>query len=279
MKDKTFTLVPIGGLGNRLNAIASAIVYCKKTNRKLQIIWFKDSGLNCPYHRLFSIQDRYPWVNIRNATFMDFLLRDNPRKKNFWLPILFQYFIFDKCIYESNVYEVVSAKIKPDFGDIDIYANIFMVSYWRFWTSPDMWHFFNLTPDLLHRVEVETSAFTPNTIGLHIRRTDNMYSINQSPTELFEDKINEEIAKNSQVNFYLASDSLEEKKRLIQKFGNRIITSIEKTERNTEKGIVDAFVEMHILSKTKIIYATAKSSFSELASFLNDKPFIELKNE
>lgn len=278
MRDTTFTLVPIGGLGNRLNAIASAIVYCKKTNRNLQVIWFKDAGLNCPYNKLFSIQSRYPWVNIRNATFADFILRDNPRKKNFWLPTLFQYFIFDKRIYESDVYKVVSAKVQPDFGNIDIYNHIFMVSYWRFWTSSNMWDFFDLSPEIYQKVREQTSAFTSETIGLHIRRTDNMYSINQSPTELFEYKISEEISKNPHVNFYLASDSLEEKNRLIQKFGDKIITSFEKTERNTEKGIVDAFTEMHILSQTKIIYATAKSSFSELASFLTNIPFIELKN-
>ena len=279
MKNKTFTLVPIGGLGNRLNAIASAIVYCKNTNRNLQIIWFKDPGLNCCYHKLFSIRSCFPWVNIRNATFMDFILRDNPRKKNLRLPTLFQYFIFDKCIYESDVYDVVSAKTKPDYGNIDVFDRIFMVIYCSFWVSPDMWNFFDLSPEVLHRVEEQTSAFTPDTIGLHIRRTDNMYSINQSPTELFEHKITEEIEKNSHVNFYLASDSLEEKSRLINKFGCKIITSTEKAERNTEKGIVDAFVEMNILSRTKIIYATAKSSFSELASFLTNIPFVELIKE
>jgi hypothetical protein len=51
-------------------------------------------------------------------------------------------------------------------------------------------------------------------------------------------------------------------------YGDRIITSLKKAERNTEDGIIDAFAEMNVLSRTKKIYA-GESSFAETASKLS----------
>ena len=56
--------------------------------------------------------------------------------------------------------------------------------------------------------------------------------------------------KNNNVNFYLASDSVEEKEQLVSMFGDRIITSWNIVERNTKEGIIDAFVEMSIHALT-----------------------------
>lgn len=273
-----FTLVPIGGLGNRINAICSAIVYCQQNNKSLEILWFKDHGLNCSVKELFSIHPDIKNVWISDARLSDFLLRDNPRRRNFWLPTFFQYFLYDRRIYESEVYRVVSSQIQPDFGDLTPFSHIFMVSYWRFWTDQDMWKRIVIAPSISQMVDMETKRFSGRrSVGIHIRRTDHIYAIKESPIHLFISSIQNEIDKfGDGVCFYLASDSLGVKEELVNKFGDKIITSMKPTSRNNKQGIIDAFVELNVLSQTDKIYASSKSSFSEMAHFLSNNEFEEL---
>ena len=270
-----FTLVPFGGLGNRLYAICSAITYCRDTNRSLKILWFKDHNLNCPVSELFSVRPDYPHVQLVDGGWSDLILRDNPRRRNFWIPKFFQQFLFDRRIYVDEVYRVVSIHTQPDFGPLESFKHIFMVSYWYFYTTPDMWQSIVLDPRIEARVRQVTDGFkTPRTVGVHIRRTDNRFSIQESPTELFIRRMEDEIERyQDDVAFYLASDSLEVKKELIDRFGDRIITSLKPTSRNNKEGIIDGFVEMNVLSRTDKLYASSQSSFSELAHFFSGNDF------
>lgn len=270
-----FTLVPIGGLGNRLYAICSAIAYCRDTQRSLKILWFKDHNLNCPVNELFSVRSDYQHVELKDAGFSDLILRDNPRRKNFYIPKFFQRFLFDRRIYDTEVYRVASIHTQPDYGPLASFKHIFMVSYWYFHTTPDMWKTVVIHPRIEEQVREVTRGFTaPRTVGVHIRRTDNTFSIQESPTELFIRRMEEEIARyKDEVSFYLASDSLEVKKELTDRFGDRIITSFKPTSRDNKQGIIDAFVELNVLSRTDKIYASSRSSFSELAHYLSGNDF------
>ena len=102
-------LVPIGGLGNRIFAICSAIVYARMFNRMLRIFWFKDKGCNCDVDKLFSISNEINNVTIVRPSLIDFIIHDNPRRKNFWIPYIFQRIIYDRCIYYSK------EKILPNY--------------------------------------------------------------------------------------------------------------------------------------------------------------------
>ncbi|MFV0581712.1 MAG: hypothetical protein ACK5N4_06665 [Parabacteroides gordonii] len=272
-----FTLVPFGGLGNRMYAICSAIAYCQKNKKSLKIIWFRDHNLNCSVSDLFTISAEMEFVDLKDASLMDLILRDNPRRRNLWIPKFFQRFLFDRRIYVPEVYDVVSIHKKESFGDLEKFKHIFMVSYWYFYSTPNMWKPITINPKIEVRVnEIMEKCRKSNSrvIGVHIRRTDNIYSIKESPTELFIFKMEEEVKHNKgNVCFYLASDSLEVKKELVSRFGNQIITSMKPTSRNNKQGIIDAFVELNILSRTDKIYASSKSSFSELAHYLSNNEF------
>ena len=51
--NKKLTLIPVGGLANRMRTINSVIEFCNGDNRDLSIIWFLDHGLNCSFYDLF----------------------------------------------------------------------------------------------------------------------------------------------------------------------------------------------------------------------------------
>lgn len=277
-ESQTFTLVPVGGLGNRIVAICSAISFCIAKQRNLVIIWFKDQGLNCNYDKLIHL-DTPVDVQIRNAKGLDFILRDKPRKRNLRVTYFFEKILYDKCIYYYDNTFKVQDDLNPVFDRrLDDFRNVYMVACWKYWISPEMYKWVKPTTEIERKVKKITDDFPENIIGLHIRRADNAYTIKHSPTEMFIESIENEIKKNKEVKFYLASDSMSEKEYLLNMYGDRIITLKKESVRNTEKGIIDAFVEMNVLSRTKRIYAGA-SSFALVSASLSGTELIRLGRE
>lgn len=114
--------------------------------------------------------------------------------------------------------------------------------------------------------------FSEYTVGIHIRRTDNLRSIQHSPSEWFIQKMKEELLEHPEAKFYVASDSLEEKQRLYSIFGDKIIAVWKETERSSKQGIIDALVELYALSATEKIYGSIGSSYSVMASRIGNIP-------
>ena len=265
-----FTLVPIGGLGNRIYAICSAIVFCKQENKSLEIIWFKDHGCNCSVKELFSIAPQIKNVTLRDAKFSDLILRDNPRRRNLWIPKFFQQFMYDRRIYTEEAYTVHAGYPDLTFGELSEYKHLFMVSFFKFWESDDMWYAICNMPQIEDKVNTIIQKWVEKDVyGVHVRRTDNYEAIEFSPTNLYIEKMKECLAVNPNLLFYLATDSNEVKQELAKLFGDRIITSNEVYSRNTKDGIINAFVELNVLSRTKKILASSNSSFSNLAHLLH----------
>ena len=109
-----------------------------------------------------------------------------------------------------------------------------------------------------------------NIYGVHIRRTDNTWSTENSPLELFEDKIVEILKKEPDSLFYVASDDTDVIKRLKKRFGDCILSREKVFSRTSVSGIQDAIVEMWLLSKTKKIFGSYYSSYSEMAAKIGD---------
>lgn len=265
--------MPIGGLANRFNAITSAIAFCKDYNIKLKVLWFKDKGMGADFHSLFDLSEDAEKLDIEivDAKWHHYVY-DRPRKRNFWIPYIFQIFLFERRSYEKDIVSLGNSFDKI-LNILTQHNNVYLVH-----CSPFYMNNLNdiiLKRDIRKRVEEVTSVFSgKKMIGIHVRRTDNIISIKNSPLELFIKEMDKELASNENTFFYVASDSLEEKNRLIARYKERIITSFEQPQRDTCKGIVDALVELHALSKTEKIYGSSYSTFSNLAAQLGD---IQLK--
>lgn len=262
---KRITLVPVGGLANRMKAIDAASALAHKAGAQLRIIWFKDKGLNCRFDELFKpLQLKN--VTLKEATWIDKLVYDRPRRKNFHLPRLFQRILFDACIYEDKATQLFYNKF--DFLSWAREKDCYIASCVYFYPQSirPLFSIFQPIDNIQERIKDITNRFTPNTIGIHIRRTDNIASINQSPTELFIERIKMEMEKDNQCLFYLATDSEEEKARLKNLFGKHVIISPRAADRNSIAGMQDALTELYILSRTKKIFGSMKSSYSETAA-------------
>lgn len=83
------TFVPVGGLANRMRAVASAVALAAKSDSDLSIVWFQDWALNAPFSQLFKPVDR-KIACLRDASQLDYALLDRPRSRNFHFRFCFR---------------------------------------------------------------------------------------------------------------------------------------------------------------------------------------------
>ena len=258
------TFVPVGGLANRIRSIQSAISL--SGDDELRIYWFKDQGLNCNFYQLFEpipLQN----VTLKETNLWDKLCFDRPRKKNLYVPLVFQKLHFDACLYENQT-KVGYINYKHWK---DMHTSVYLASYNQFYTvTTDLNRLFIPIPHIQKKIDDACSSHSAYTIGIHIRRGDHNIAIQKSPINLFITAMENAIDQNPQTNFYLATDSESDKQLLKNKFGNRIITSQQAAERNTTSGIQNAVVDLYALSKTHTIFGSYYSSFSEIAAQLGN---------
>jgi hypothetical protein len=277
--------VPAGGLGNRMKAMAAALRLARAVDARLNILWFQDWGLGCHFDQLFTLSE--PWNDcLREATMTDKLLRDRPRRHNFYLPRLYQRCRYDLCIGEEEATRMMYEG--QDLAALCRGRRVWLSSHVYFMghdIPDDSFDTFHPIPKLQTEIERRLEKLEelgrleklekPNIVGVHIRRTDNQRSITDSPTELFVERMRQEP---SDTVFYLATDSEDEKRQLSQIFGPRLQYAPRQAERGTLQGMEDALVEMYLLARTRRILGSAASTYSMTAAAIGRVPLEILKN-
>lgn len=266
------TVVPVGGMGNRMRVMAGAVALQQQLGAKLKMVWFKDEGLNASFASLFKPFD-FEAVEMMDDEQGCCMWRfDRPRRKNLFLPHLFQQLRYDACIYEKSVYGLMQSKF--DFARWATERDVYLATYSKFfaYTHSTLQKLFVPVDALQRQIDMRCERFTSHTVGVHVRRTDHVEAIQASPLELFYERLNAEINRCADTRIYLATDSEEVKQDMRARYGNRIICSDEKADRTSQAGIEEAIVELYALSRTQKIYGSFQSSFSEIASELGDVP-------
>lgn len=269
------TLVPVGGLANRMRAVASAYSLCEAVGSRLKVVWFRDWTLNAPFHDIFEPVDK-GLMDLREATSSDYLVNDRPRRHNLWLPTLPQMLLYSRRIYERSVISLNQQGF--DFGAWAAGHRCYMSCYHEFGSYPDELYrrIFRPVRSVMERVDANVRQFSGHTIGMHIRRTDHTESIAKSPTSLFIEAGRRELEAHTDLKIFLATDDETVKAELRAAFGDRVITSAEAASRGSSDGIRGGLVDMYTLSRTVHIYGSVGSSFSPMAARIGGVPMVSV---
>jgi len=117
------------------------------------------------------------------------------------------------------------------------------------------------------QIEYETRAWAGRVvIGVHIRRTDNVWARENSPIELFVTAMDKELAKHPNVCFFVASDDIETKQCLASRYADCVMFRKDVKRREDRGGCEDALIDLLLLSKTSKILGSCGSSFSVVAA-------------
>ncbi len=299
---KRIVIQPTGGLCNRLRAINSVLDLLKTTSKTdyITVVWENNHELGASYKSIFEPNDKIKVIetlpftgkNMFNPVQMTKVWNViAPTEKNYQKSYKFRQVLgrekgFDKIIYQDEMFELV--KNKYDFNELKNYDSLYIASCFDFeiekgkssvgtpttakYSMEQETMNFPFSSFIAHdfikyKINQISKEFSSFTIGLHIRRTDHAGAIEHSPLSLFIDKMNEEIAFNQETNFFLATDDKETERELIRLFGERIIINTDKAfDRDSEKGVQDAYIDVVCLSVTSKIYGSHASSFSETAA-------------
>lgn len=261
-------LFPIGGLANRMRAIDSAVNLSKTTKSDLQIYWIKDEGLNCNFNSIWKpipclrdVKGHLPvflFYLYRRFSFIKSLLKILEKLK------ILKIFVDEFIGKDENIYSYVKK-------DSEKFQFIFLVirTCEGFYPSHDFQiELFQLRPEIEKLVKNEIQQFDKLTIGVHIRRKDNIDSIENSPLELFEEQMEIELEEYPGTKFYIASDDEITKNYFKKslKWKDKVILSQGSLSRKSQEGIFQAVIEFYSLTRTKKIFGSFYSSFSEIAA-------------
>ncbi|TVR18849.1 MAG: hypothetical protein EA391_01680 [Balneolaceae bacterium] len=263
------TIKPFGGLGNRMRVLHSVLSLKYERRLNVKILWEHSRSFNCSISDLFIVPED---IAVQEFTMS---LEDRLKRKiteNFRKGPLSRY-KYDLILREKDIIEMRNNNY--DFLNLLNYKSVLIETCQWFYTGDEGFLYLNPIGQISDQVQQITRNFNKQTIGIHVRRTDHTLSIKASPLSEFKKRMQFEIDRNKNTMFFLSTDSEEVENELKVEFKNRILTYENKElSRNSSKGIKDAFVDMLCLSHTNKIYGSYHSTFSHIASLMND---IELR--
>ena len=284
MKQGTLIVQPMGGLANRIRVLAYCYQISTDCHVEMVCRWSVNEELYAPFDNLFqsvpfAVTNAYgrQWMLTYQRKWYKKLISKIIRGIHgidMWLP----YDYVDNALKEGTEEErrVLADEIKIALQQR---KTVYIATGAWLGTVTNI-SYLQPVESIKKRIEEVTSYFEKSHChGLHIRRTDNAWAIEHSPIELFENKIEEIIAKDKQAKFYLATDDAETAKHLCETYGEHIVYREKELSRTSESGIQEAVIDMWILGNMDAIYGSYWSSFSEVASWINNKPLYVLHSE
>lgn len=259
MNKTILTFVPLGGLCNRMRAMASGVHIAKRLDESITVYWNKNTECFADFSELFQpicMDD----VKVRPLTFAEFYLLPD-RKRYLFLPSRIRKFFFDSQIV--GVHERSNDSLIENLR-----GRIYMISGYSLAEHHPLTELFVPVVEIQDQINCLKAHFSQHVIGIHIRRTDNKQAIEKSKIEDYFRIMDLEIESRPETNFYLATDSREVKQEMIRRYKGRILYHKATLERYSVQGMKDAVTDLWCLSSTKRIIGSYYSSYSDLAAEL-----------
>jgi hypothetical protein len=223
-----------GGFCNRLRAIVSACLWCEDLRAGLVVHWPEEPG-----HMACRIEEVLDTKTI-------------------------PYLIGFKEGYLANARQINTHK---DMETLLQEKEILIESYSIF--HNDLLQKSERALRILRNIQIAIKFPLPDygvkedTVGVHIRRTDHTKCIVASPLDAFDDCVKGIVGGGATI--YLATDDMAVKKLFVEKYG--VVSPIDVLGRRTKAQQIYGIMEWMLLQKCSCIYASAGSSFSELAAW------------
>ena len=268
-KQKILTLLPVGGLCNRMRAIVAARNLANETEHDTEVLWFKNEDLGARYADLFEPSNSYRVHELdgfSNKATIKILNASRAGHPNRVLAAL-----------HSARYDCIWRDLGSNqLNDEDVqrgknYRRIFISSGTPFYKST-LRNYDDFIPVAPIRREIDnfSQKFARQTYGVHVRRTDNVEAISNSPVDSFVDAIRFRLETEPEALFFLSTDSIEVRKTLIERFAPKIMFRESELTRGTSSGMSDALIDLFLLSRCAAIYGSFHSSFSHTAAHIGD---------
>jgi hypothetical protein len=266
---------PKSGLGNRIRAVSSFIYLKNLTNADLQVIWQEDKTLKAQYHDIF--QENPNFTMLKPSLKFDLFISKNRLVNNKYGFVKTTVSLYNNFVKNLIGFDVLLLNNEVSKGVDYVRAiceknkKILIITDDQCIEYKEGVQTFAPINEIASKIDKMAAGFKARMIGIHIRRTDHVVSMRNSPIYLFENKISEYMAsENNDFGFFLATDDPETESYFKEKYPGIVFTYNKTFGRDTKEGITDAVIELYLLSRTSKIYGSYWSSFSGIASLLGD---------
>lgn len=261
-------LVPLGGLCNRLRAVMSAVSLARDANVPLRVVWLRDAGLNARFSDLFQ---PLPPICDTSVEMMDsdaLYAYGVPRLRNLYLPSLLQRRSYDTILSEArlaNIIREASPKDLPSSVLRHLRGKVLIQTGLGFYPTDDREFLQLFVPSETVRslLAKRLANIGPHTVGLHIRRTDNVSALRHSPLSAFEDAMRSDLERDPEASFYIATDDPDVQTELSSRFPS-CCWSDASPSRSTLVGMQDALAELFTRIACPRFHGSYWSSFSDM---------------
>ncbi len=253
-----------GGLGDRMQVLDSAFSLARDLDTFVVVPWLINSGMGARFDQLFEMDK----LNRHKILYFDSL-----DKMKEYISSTNPSIVFDRLKISWSLES--SFEFRNKFVDLDrlrSYPVIAIRSYERFYNNKSKFEDFIPRHYLQEKIDGVVAVFS-NTVGVHIRRTDNKRAIRDSKTEYFAKLMN--ILHKTVDNFFVATDDYREEQLLADCGFNILSYSKRSLDRSTVEAIEDAVIDLYCLSATKQLIGSHNSSFTFVAGRLRDIPIIK----
>lgn len=266
---------PCAGLGNKLLGLGSAYAIAQKLNRELVVMWKREVGCNVKAKELFDLPMRVLEVSENGYSKEPLGQLAGSFTMSRWRKASDRFLECGEVetLKKEKGYEGVLQLIQET-------PRIYLKSFGPICElDASCYTFLKPAGAVEEKGEQLFSRLNSHTVGVHIRRTDHTEAIANSPLSLFVERMQRELEEDGGTNFFVATDDAAVKKELRQQLPEECLVFYENgvIDRNSKEGIVDAYIEMLALSKTRKILGSYNSTFSLLPSYIGNIPLEVVK--
>jgi hypothetical protein len=264
----------LAGLGNRLRTIDSAVAFCDKSGQRLEIIWPQSDEMVASFDDLFErVADFQVIPKPVSGTILDRMMGCG--KLNGFVPSFIRLMPYDSVKLDE---EISDAKKFKDLEEDLQQCSSFLRTCHPITEAKRNYDWLKPVELIARQALFYDSVFNSEhrVVGVHIRRTDHVSAIQQSPDELFFKYMRLEIERMPTVKFFLFTDDEKTCERFCDYFGDSMIIRPKLFGRDSVAAIQDALVDWLLLSKCSTIFHSYWSSFSYTASLRYGHKLVEI---
>lgn len=260
---------PLGGLANRLRALASALTVQDLIGCELDCIWQVDDELGAPFGDVFqSIEG----LRVRHSSgkFQHARVTHGRSPGGMILSRGINLILtgLDVVIDERICGWRQCQKLSREEALNAMRKQVLITTYQDFLPFRPGLQKIKLLCSLQEKVSRQMTVRKSGSplIGVHVRRGDNGPATSQSPTHLFVSHMRAALQSNPNSTFFLATDSRDVEIQLATAFPGKIAIPARVHCRSSTEGIQDAALDLFSLACCDQIIGSYWSSFSLLAA-------------
>jgi len=259
------TVVPEGGLCNRLRVVASCWLLAQACGQPMRVLWYRAPDFNARFDALFDLQG-LPFA-IVEAEALSRPARALALARSHlvrWTGAV----VLGNAETAPGVFSLAEAVPSLRAREVFIRTNSRLVA------RPGMYDLFRPVGLAAERL----AALRPRlagSVGVHVRRTDNARAAQVSTLDRFIDLMRDEQQAMPGVRFFVATDDPEVLATLRREFGDAAWEHPKRAyARDDPAAIIDAVVDLYALAACRRLIGSYWSSFTDTAAELHGIPCV-----